>query len=247
MDDSGRASRGEFFDHAGAGLFRRHGHHGLRRRRSRHARPREGVRRRRRQAASGRFTSIPGPGEPGSRDLAAGQRLVEVRRRRGVADAGHRSRARARLFLDGQRGPRLQRRRARRRQSLHGVDRRVELKTGKYRWHFQQVHHDIWDYDSSNPVVLMDLERRGPRAQSDRRGRQDGLGVHSRSRDRRADRRHRRAARRARAAASDRRDAAVPARRRRRAAGASRSRPRVTSSSTKGASSRRSPARIRRS
>jgi alcohol dehydrogenase (cytochrome c) len=33
----------------------------------------------------------------------------------------------------------------------------VELKTGRYRWHFQQVHHDIWDYDSSNPVVLMDL------------------------------------------------------------------------------------------
>ncbi len=36
-----------------------------------------------------------------ARDLAAGQRLVEVRRRRGVADAGHRSRARPRLFLDG--------------------------------------------------------------------------------------------------------------------------------------------------
>ena len=33
----------------------------------------------------------------------------------------------------------------------------IELKTGKYRWHFQQVHHDIWDYDSSNPVVLMNL------------------------------------------------------------------------------------------
>jgi alcohol dehydrogenase (cytochrome c) len=33
----------------------------------------------------------------------------------------------------------------------------VELESGKYRWHFQQVHHDIWDYDSSNPVVLMDL------------------------------------------------------------------------------------------
>ena len=33
----------------------------------------------------------------------------------------------------------------------------IELKTGRYRWHFQQVHHDIWDYDSSNPVVLMNL------------------------------------------------------------------------------------------
>jgi len=37
----------------------------------------------------------------------------------------------------------------------------VELATGQYRWHFQQVHHDIWDYDSSNPVVLMDLRMDG--------------------------------------------------------------------------------------
>jgi len=33
----------------------------------------------------------------------------------------------------------------------------VDAATGKYRWHFQQVHHDIWDYDAPNPVVLMDL------------------------------------------------------------------------------------------
>lgn len=32
----------------------------------------------------------------------------------------------------------------------------LDVKTGKYRWHFQQVHHDIWDYDSPNPVVLFD-------------------------------------------------------------------------------------------
>jgi len=32
----------------------------------------------------------------------------------------------------------------------------IEARTGKYRWHFQQVHHDIWDYDSPNPVVLFD-------------------------------------------------------------------------------------------
>ncbi len=34
----------------------------------------------------------------------------------------------------------------------------IEAKTGKYRWHFQQVHHDIWDYDSPNPVVLFDAK-----------------------------------------------------------------------------------------
>ncbi|HVY65452.1 MAG TPA: PQQ-binding-like beta-propeller repeat protein [Gammaproteobacteria bacterium] len=33
----------------------------------------------------------------------------------------------------------------------------VEAKTGRYRWHFQEVHHDIWDYDAPNPVVLFDV------------------------------------------------------------------------------------------
>jgi alcohol dehydrogenase (cytochrome c) len=33
----------------------------------------------------------------------------------------------------------------------------VDVKTGKYRWHFQQVHHDIWDYDAVNPVILVDV------------------------------------------------------------------------------------------
>jgi quinohemoprotein ethanol dehydrogenase len=37
----------------------------------------------------------------------------------------------------------------------------VEARTGKYRWHFQQVKHDIWDYDSPNPVVLFDAPVNG--------------------------------------------------------------------------------------
>ena len=32
----------------------------------------------------------------------------------------------------------------------------IEAKTGKYRWHFQEVHHDLWDYDAPNPVILFD-------------------------------------------------------------------------------------------
>jgi quinohemoprotein ethanol dehydrogenase len=32
----------------------------------------------------------------------------------------------------------------------------VNAKTGAYAWHFQQVHHDIWDYDAASPVVLFD-------------------------------------------------------------------------------------------
>ena len=34
----------------------------------------------------------------------------------------------------------------------------IDARTGEYRWHFQQVHHDIWDYDSPNPVILFDAE-----------------------------------------------------------------------------------------
>ena len=42
----------------------------------------------------------------------------------------------------------------------------LDAKTGKYRWHFQQVHHDIWDYDSPNPVMLFDAELGGSRARA---------------------------------------------------------------------------------
>lgn len=37
----------------------------------------------------------------------------------------------------------------------------LDYRTGEYRWHFQQVHHDIWDYDASNPVILYDAEYDG--------------------------------------------------------------------------------------
>lgn len=32
----------------------------------------------------------------------------------------------------------------------------LKMKTGEYVWHFQEVHHDIWDYDAASPVVLFD-------------------------------------------------------------------------------------------
>lgn len=32
----------------------------------------------------------------------------------------------------------------------------IDADTGSYRWHFQQVRHDIWDYDSPSPTVLFD-------------------------------------------------------------------------------------------
>jgi quinoprotein glucose dehydrogenase len=39
----------------------------------------------------------------------------------------------------------------------------VDALTGKYRWHFQTVHHDLWDFDMPNPPVLVDIERDGRR------------------------------------------------------------------------------------
>jgi len=32
----------------------------------------------------------------------------------------------------------------------------LDAKTGRYRWHYQEIHHDIWDYGAPNPVVLFD-------------------------------------------------------------------------------------------
>jgi quinoprotein glucose dehydrogenase len=34
----------------------------------------------------------------------------------------------------------------------------VDIETGGIRWSFQHVHHDIWDYDTSAPPHLVDLE-----------------------------------------------------------------------------------------
>lgn len=37
----------------------------------------------------------------------------------------------------------------------------VDAKTGKYLWHFQLVHHDIWDFDLETPPLLMDVKKGG--------------------------------------------------------------------------------------
>ena len=37
----------------------------------------------------------------------------------------------------------------------------IDARTGKYRWHFQQVHHDLWDYDGPSPVILFDVRING--------------------------------------------------------------------------------------
>ncbi len=56
----------------------------------------------------------------------------------------------------------------------------LEAATGQYRWHFQTVHHDLWDFDGANPVVLFDAEIGG----QERKGLHWGIHCCSRSCDR---------------------------------------------------------------
>jgi quinohemoprotein ethanol dehydrogenase len=37
----------------------------------------------------------------------------------------------------------------------------LDAETGKYNCHFQEVHHDLWDYDAPSPTVLMTGEMNG--------------------------------------------------------------------------------------
>jgi quinoprotein glucose dehydrogenase len=115
-------------------------------------------------AVSGRllwtFHSIPRPGEPGH-DTWAGEswkqrsgvnvwNMMTVDEKRGIAylpfgaptfdryGGDHRG---ANLYSD----------------SLVAVD----AQTGKYLWHYQVQHHDIWDYDLDTPPTLIDVKRDG--------------------------------------------------------------------------------------
>ena len=37
----------------------------------------------------------------------------------------------------------------------------LDIKTGKLRWYYQMVHHDLWDYDAPSPTVLFDATIQG--------------------------------------------------------------------------------------
>ena len=80
----------------------------------------------------------------------------------------------------------------------------VDIETGRYRWHFQTIHHDIWDHDPPAPPGLFDVVRNGRT--------EVGLHVHPESRNRTPDLRRRRASRgkERRARRADVRDAADP-------------------------------------
>jgi quinoprotein glucose dehydrogenase len=37
----------------------------------------------------------------------------------------------------------------------------VDVRTGRYKWHFQTIHHDLWDHDPPAPPGLFDVVRNG--------------------------------------------------------------------------------------
>jgi glucose dehydrogenase len=37
----------------------------------------------------------------------------------------------------------------------------VDIQTGKYKWHFQTIHHDLWDADPPAPPALFEITRNG--------------------------------------------------------------------------------------
>ncbi len=37
----------------------------------------------------------------------------------------------------------------------------VDIRSGDYRWHFQTIHHDLWDHDPPAPPTLFDIDRDG--------------------------------------------------------------------------------------
>jgi len=37
----------------------------------------------------------------------------------------------------------------------------LDYKTGTLKWYYQEVHHDIWDYDATSPTVLFDVNMNG--------------------------------------------------------------------------------------
>ena len=58
--------------------------------------------------------------------------------------------------------------------------------TGARVWHFQTVHHDLWDYDVASPPILFDWRKDGRTVAGGRRRLEDRPSLHPESRDRRA-------------------------------------------------------------
>ena len=63
----------------------------------------------------------------------------------------------------------------------------LDVKTGKRKWHFQMVHHDIWDYDTPMAPNLLDVTVDGKPRKVIAQTTQAGVALRVRSRDGRTD------------------------------------------------------------
>jgi quinoprotein glucose dehydrogenase len=107
------------------------------------------------------FHTIPHPGEPGAETWQTGTRLTGAANVWSTITADP---ARGWVFLPvSSASP-----------DFYGGDRlgadlysdslvALDARSGEVRWHFQTVHHDLWDYDLAAPPVLLTLEREGRR------------------------------------------------------------------------------------
>ena len=62
----------------------------------------------------------------------------------------------------------------------------LDAATGKRLWHFQGVHHDIWDRDFPSPPVLVTVTRDGKRIDAVAQTNKAGIRFRLRSRERKA-------------------------------------------------------------
>ena len=117
-----------------------------------------------------RFWTVPWRWRDLRRDVAQGQRGVEDGRRSGSGTPRPSILSGLLYFSTGNAAP-----------DLNGSKREgdnlftasivaVDAETGKYRWHYQQVHHDIWDDDGPSPVVLFDVDGKKGLAQASKTG-----------------------------------------------------------------------------
>ena len=57
----------------------------------------------------------------------------------------------------------------------------LDVNSGKLKWYYQEVKHDVWDYDAVSNVVLFDVHQNGESDSGCRRGGKGRLGIHPRS------------------------------------------------------------------
>ena len=63
----------------------------------------------------------------------------------------------------------------------------LRASTGKVVWHFQTVHHDLWDYDNASPPALVTVSTRRPPRRRRAPGDEDRPALRARPRHRQAD------------------------------------------------------------